>query len=229
MAEISGNGHGDSKEGAVMVNINQEVELQQQQKEAIHTTKSMKKQDSVLSFSVPFLQKVLTSVTLNLQTTKNKKVFHRSLWCLDSLRWKFLLFSETNSVSYFVAIALFSVDGGDSWNVLFDIRRLCIGGRKRPTRQSRDSSWDRHRLGTHRHGSCLLSRSHLWRSFQSGGHDCVRILRPFPSQTGQHIHTIYNTYQVLFLCVILSLMDKLEPWRFLFDNSSLSVFFIVLH
>ena len=89
MAEISGNGHGDSKEGAVMVNINQEVELQQQQKEAIHTTKSMKKQDSVLSFSVPFLQKVFISVTLNPQTTKNKKqkkIFHRSLWCLDSFR-----------------------------------------------------------------------------------------------------------------------------------------------
>lgn len=62
MAEISGNGHGDSKEGAVMVNINQEVELQQQQKEAIHTTKSMKKQDSVLSFSVPFLQKLMAEI-----------------------------------------------------------------------------------------------------------------------------------------------------------------------
>ena len=141
---------------------------------------------------------------------------------ISSVQWNY-------SVSYFVAIALFSVDGGDSWNVLFDIRRLCIGGCKRPTRQSRDSSGDRHRLGTHRHGSCLLSRSHLGRSFQSGGHDCVRILRPFPSQTGQHIHTIYNTYQVLFLCVILSLMNKLEPWRFVFDNSSLAVFLIVLH
>lgn len=64
MAEISGNGHGDSKEGAVTVNINQEVE---------HTTKPMKKQDSVLSFSVPFLQKVFTSVTLNLKTIKTKK------------------------------------------------------------------------------------------------------------------------------------------------------------
>ncbi|XP_018478640.1 aquaporin NIP1-2 [Raphanus sativus] len=53
MAEISGNGHGDSKEGAVTVNINQEVE---------HTTKPMKKQDSVLSFSVPFLQKLMAEI-----------------------------------------------------------------------------------------------------------------------------------------------------------------------
>lgn len=64
MAEISGNGHDDAREGAVVVNINEEHE-RQQHKEAIHISKSMKKQDSLLSISVPFLQKVFTSVTLN--------------------------------------------------------------------------------------------------------------------------------------------------------------------
>lgn len=64
MAEISGNGHGDAR-GAVVVNINEENE-HQQQKEATRVPKPMKKQDSLLSVSVPFLQKVFTSVTLNL-------------------------------------------------------------------------------------------------------------------------------------------------------------------
>lgn len=68
MAEISGNGHSDAREGAVVVNINEGNE-HQQQKEAIRVPKPMKKQDSLLSVSVPFLQKVFTSVTLNLQET----------------------------------------------------------------------------------------------------------------------------------------------------------------
>lgn len=53
MAEISGNG-GDARDGAVVVNLKEEDEQQQQQ--AIH--KPLKKQDSLLSISVPFLQKV---------------------------------------------------------------------------------------------------------------------------------------------------------------------------
>lgn len=92
MAEISGNGHGGSKEGAVMVNINQEVEQQHQQKDAIHTTKSMKKQDSVLSFSVPFLQKVFTSVTLNLQEPLKKSLSPNSLLFTLSVQGKLLCF-----------------------------------------------------------------------------------------------------------------------------------------
>lgn len=63
MAEISGNGHGgDARDGAVVVNVKEEGEhQQQQQKEAI--PKPMKKQDSLLSISVTFLQKVLTFVS----------------------------------------------------------------------------------------------------------------------------------------------------------------------
>ncbi|KAL0727540.1 hypothetical protein Bca4012_023633 [Brassica carinata] len=61
MAEISGNDHGDAREGAVVVNINEENE-HQQQKQAIRVPKPMKKQDSLLSVSVPFLQKVFTSL-----------------------------------------------------------------------------------------------------------------------------------------------------------------------
>lgn len=78
MAEISGNGHGDARDGAVIVNLKEEDELQQQN-DAIHNPKPLKKHDSLLSFSVPFLQKVFTSVTLNLQNpfipdkNKNKK------------------------------------------------------------------------------------------------------------------------------------------------------------
>ncbi|KAG2315385.1 hypothetical protein Bca52824_018507 [Brassica carinata] len=61
MAENSGNDQGGAREGVVVVNIN-EVE-HQQQKEATHNPKPMEKQDSLLSFSVPFLQKVFNSVT----------------------------------------------------------------------------------------------------------------------------------------------------------------------
>lgn len=68
MAEISGNSHSDAREGAVVVNINEENEHHQQQKETIRIPKPMKKQDSLLSVSVPFLQKVFTLCnSLNLQ------------------------------------------------------------------------------------------------------------------------------------------------------------------
>ncbi|XP_010439792.1 PREDICTED: aquaporin NIP1-2 [Camelina sativa] len=57
MAEISGNGHGnDAREGAVVVNLKEEDEHQQQQQQPL------KKQDSLLSFSVPFLQKLMAEV-----------------------------------------------------------------------------------------------------------------------------------------------------------------------
>lgn len=63
MAEISGNGHGgDAREGAVVVNLKEEEEHQ----EAIHIHKPLKKQDSLLSISVPFLQKVFTSLKLSI-------------------------------------------------------------------------------------------------------------------------------------------------------------------
>nr|VDD48881.1 unnamed protein product [Brassica oleracea] len=61
MAEISGNGHGNAREGAVVVNINEEHE-RQQHKEAIHISKPIKKQDSLLSISVPFLQKLMAEI-----------------------------------------------------------------------------------------------------------------------------------------------------------------------
>ncbi|KAL0716880.1 hypothetical protein Bca4012_066202 [Brassica carinata] len=92
MAENSGNDQGGAREGVVVVNIN-EVE-HQQQKEATHNPKPMEKQDSLLSFSVPFLQKLMAEIL---------------------------------------------------GTVLFDIRRVCIGGCERPTRQSRDAY--RSRLG----------------------------------------------------------------------------------
>lgn len=98
MAEISGNGHGDAREGAVVVNINEGNE-HQQQKEAIRVPKPMKKQDSLLSVSVPFLQKVFTSVTLNLQET---------FFCFIGVH---SLFRNELLCFYFVIIALFSVDG----------------------------------------------------------------------------------------------------------------------
>lgn len=58
MADISGNGYGNAREEVVMVNLKEEVEHQQEM-EAIHNPKPLKKQDSLLSVSVPFLQKVL--------------------------------------------------------------------------------------------------------------------------------------------------------------------------
>ncbi|VVB12528.1 unnamed protein product [Arabis nemorensis] len=61
MAEILGNGHGEARDGTVVVNLKEEDEHQQQQ-EAIHNPKPIKKQDSLLSFSVPFLQKLMAEV-----------------------------------------------------------------------------------------------------------------------------------------------------------------------
>jgi len=59
MADISGNGYGNAREEVVMVNLKDEVEHQQEM-EDIHNPRPLKKQDSLLSVSVPFLQKVFT-------------------------------------------------------------------------------------------------------------------------------------------------------------------------
>ncbi|CAH8383524.1 unnamed protein product [Eruca vesicaria subsp. sativa] len=53
----SGNIIGGTREGAVVVNINEEIK-HEQQKETTHNHKFIEKQASLLSYSVPFLQKV---------------------------------------------------------------------------------------------------------------------------------------------------------------------------
>ncbi|KAL9818060.1 Aquaporin NIP1-1 [Arabidopsis thaliana] len=58
MADISGNGYGNAREEVVMVNLKDEVEHQQEM-EDIHNPRPLKKQDSLLSVSVPFLQKLI--------------------------------------------------------------------------------------------------------------------------------------------------------------------------
>ncbi|CAL9226019.1 unnamed protein product [Arabidopsis halleri] len=58
MADISGNGYGNAREEVVMVNLKEEVEHQQQM-EAFDNPTPLKKQDSLLSVSVPFLQKLI--------------------------------------------------------------------------------------------------------------------------------------------------------------------------
>ncbi|XP_019089537.1 PREDICTED: aquaporin NIP1-1 isoform X3 [Camelina sativa] len=60
MGDISGNGYGNAREEAVVVNLKEEDEHQQQQIEAIHINPNpLKKQNSLLSVSVPFLQKLM--------------------------------------------------------------------------------------------------------------------------------------------------------------------------
>ncbi|KFK28558.1 hypothetical protein AALP_AA7G012000 [Arabis alpina] len=58
MAEILGNSHGQAREGSVVVNLNEEDD-HYQQNEATQIPTPIKKQDSLLSFSVPFLQKLM--------------------------------------------------------------------------------------------------------------------------------------------------------------------------
>lgn len=82
MADISGNGNGNVREEAVMVNLTEEVE-HLQQIEAIHNPKPMKKQNSLLSVSVPFLQKVL-SLSPNIPLTSYIQLYNIALFQISN-------------------------------------------------------------------------------------------------------------------------------------------------